>query len=490
VLAPCPDAPELRCGTIEVLEDRDEPDGRRIGINVVVAPALSKTPKPDPLFYFAGGPGDGATSSAAGMASEFEAIRRERDLVFVDQRGAGASHRLDCDVPGSAEDPRGYFEDFFNDEVVRRCREALEGKADLTRYTTSIAMDDVDEVRARLGYERINLYGGSYGTRAAQVYMRRHTAHVRSAMLLGTAGMQQYLPLYHARDAQASMEGLLAACAAEPACGKAFPRVRQELDAVIARLDRQPATTMVTDRRTGKAVEVPITRHVFAENLRFSTYTPAIGMAAPLLIHQAYEGDFTPFARITLATEPWLRDALAWGMHLSVTCSEDVPFFPEDIGPVVAGTYLGDYRARMQQRACALWPRGEIPADFHEHVAVDVPTLLISGGLDPVTPPRWAEEAQKHLPNSLHVVLPEGHHGFFGLTNIGCMDGLMARFLDSGTVEGLDTSCTATMKRPKFVTGVAELDALLALMEGGADAEQKADGAGAGQPESKDAPRR
>jgi pimeloyl-ACP methyl ester carboxylesterase len=465
VLAPCPDAPELRCGTIEVLEDRSKPDGRRIGIYVVVAPALSDTPRPDPLFFFAGGPGDSATSNAAGMATESAGVRRERDLVFVDQRGTGKSNRLDCDVPGSDEDPRGYFEEHYNEEMVRRCRETLEARADLGLYTTSIAMDDVDEVRERLGYDTINLFGGSYGTRAAQVYMRRHTEHVRSAILLGTAGMRQHLPLYHARDSQASMDGLLAACAQDKACKKAFPRVRQELDAVIKRLARAPARVKIDDPKTGGTVEVAISRGVFAENLRFSTYSPNVGVAAPLLIHRAHAGDFTPFARITLATEPWLRKALAWGMHLSVTCSEDVPFFPEDIGPLVANTYLGGYRAQLQQRACALWPRGEIPEGYHEPVAVDVPTLLISGALDPVTPPRWAEEVAQHLPNHLHVVMAEGHHGFGGLTSPECMDGLLARFLDAGQVEGLDTACVASMKRPAFLTKTSDLDALLAAME-------------------------
>jgi pimeloyl-ACP methyl ester carboxylesterase len=465
LLAPCPDAPELRCGTIEVLEDRSKPGGRRIGIHVVVAPALSETPKPDALFYFAGGPGDSAASNAAGVVPEFATLRRERDLVFVDQRGTGKSNRLDCDAPGSAEDPRGYFEEHYNEEMVRACRERLEARADLTQYTTSIAMDDVDEVRERLGYEQINLFGGSYGTRAAQVYMRRHTAHVRSAILLGTAGMRQHLPLYHARDAQASMDGLLAACAQDKACKKAFPRVRKELDAVIARLSRKPALVKIDDPRTGGTIEVPISRGVFAENLRFSTYSAGGGAAAPLLIHRAHAGDFTPFARITLATEPWLREALAWGMHLSVTCSEDVPFFPEDIGPVVAGTYLGDYRARLQQRACALWPRGEVPEGYHEPVAVDVPTLLLSGALDPVTPPRWAEEVAPHLPNHLHVLVSEGHHGFGGLSNAECMVGLVTRFVETAQVEGLDTSCVATMKRPAFLTQMSELDALLANME-------------------------
>jgi pimeloyl-ACP methyl ester carboxylesterase len=469
VLAPCPDAPELRCGTIEVLEDRSKPDGRRIGINVVVAPALSETPRPDPVFYFAGGPGEGAAGNAPGFAD----VRRDRDVVFVDQRGTGKSNRLDCDPPGSAEDPRGYFEEHYNEEMVRRCRETLEARADLALYTTSIAMDDVDEVRERLGYEQINLLGGSYGTRAAQVYMRRHTAHVRSAILIGTAGMKQHLPLYHARDSQASMDGLLAACAQDKACKKAFPRVRKELDTVIGRLSRAPARVKIDDPKTGGIIEVSISRGVFAENLRFSTYSPGGGVAAPLLIHRAHAGDFTPFARITLATEPWLREALAWGMHLSVTCSEDVPFFPEDIGPLVAGTYLGDYRARLQQRACALWPRGELPEGYHEPVAVDVPTLLISGALDPVTPPRWAEEVAQHLPNHLHVVLAEGHHGFGGLTNEECLVGVMTRFVDTGQVEGLDTSCVASMKRPAFLTTVSELDALLAAMEGPPESESE-----------------
>jgi pimeloyl-ACP methyl ester carboxylesterase len=465
VLAPCPDAPELRCGTIEVLEDRSKPDGRRIGIHVVVAPALSDTPRPDPLFFFAGGPGDSATSNAAGAVPEFADIRRERDLVFVDQRGTGKSNRLDCDSPGSAEDPRGYFEEHYNEEMVRRCRETLEARADLRMYTTSIAMDDVDEVRKRLGYDQINLFGGSYGTRAAQVYMRRHTEHVRSAILLGTAGMRQHLPLYHARDAQAAMDGLLAACAQDKACKKAFPRVRKELDTVIARLARAPARVKIEDPKTGGTIEVPLTRGVFAENLRFSTYSPNGGVAAPLLIHRAHAGDFTPFARITLATEPWLREALAWGMHLSVTCSEDVPFFPADIEPLVANTYLGDYRARLQQRACALWPRGEIPAGYHEPVAVPVPTLLISGALDPVTPPRWAEETVQHLPKSRHVVLAEGHHGFGGLSNGECMAGIIAKFLETADVQGLDTACVAGMKRPPFLTKMSDLDALLAALE-------------------------
>lgn len=471
--APCDEEPALRCGTVEVFEDRAAQRGRRIALRVVIAPALSAAPRPDPIFFLAGGPGEGAASSAAGMLSMVEDLRRERDVVFVDQRGTGRSHRLDCEIPGSPEDPRGYFEDFLGEDVARRCRRALEARADLRLYTTSIAMDDIDEVRERLGYERINLIGGSYGTRAAQVYMRRHTEHARSAILIGTAGMRQHLPLFHARDAQASMDGLLAACAADSACAAAFPDVRAELDAVLARLAEAPAMVRVTvpgsGPGSGATIDAPISREVFAENLRFATYAPMIGSVAPLLIHRAYEGDFLPFARITLLTEPGLREALAWGMHLSVTCSEDVPLFPADVAPVVAGTYLGDYRVRMQQASCAQWPRGEIPPGFHEPVSVPVPTLLISGALDPVTPPRWAEEVAAHLPHHLHVVLADGHHGFFGLSNFECLAGLMSAFIERGDVAGLDASCVETMKRPPFVTDVTALEALLDRFEGETD---------------------
>ncbi|MCP4654373.1 MAG: alpha/beta hydrolase, partial [bacterium] len=171
VLEPC-QADELEgllCGTLAVYEDREARTGRKIDLKIVVAPALGEEPAPDPVFFFAGGPGDSAASNAGGQAQYFRGLRDRRDLVFVDQRGTGGSHPLQCDAPGDPDDLQGYFEPFLRTAEIRACREQLEQIADLTLYTTSIAMDDIDEVRAALGYEQINLVGGSYGTRAAQV---------------------------------------------------------------------------------------------------------------------------------------------------------------------------------------------------------------------------------------------------------------------------------------------------------------------------------
>src|SRR5688572_3960416 len=173
---------DAKCGTLEVFENRATRKGRKIPINVVVLPATGAKREPDALFYFAGGPGSAATEDAPGFVDILARIREHRDLVFVDQRGTGQSNPLNCNLFNPA-DPQSFFGSFFPVDDVRKCREQLEPKADLTLYTTEIAMDDLDEVRAALGYEQINLYGASYGTRAALVYLRQHPKHVRTAML-------------------------------------------------------------------------------------------------------------------------------------------------------------------------------------------------------------------------------------------------------------------------------------------------------------------
>lgn len=454
---------EALCGTYPVWEDRQARAGHKIPIRVIVLPALGPDPAPDPLFLFAGGPGESIAGGAGVWGLPiFNPLRERRDVVLVDQRGTGGSHLLQCRLPGSDEDVAGYFEDFLDAGVAEACRRELEERADLSLYTTSIAMDDVDEVREWLGYERINLSGGSYGTRAAQVYMRRHPESVRSAILLGVTALRQHLPLYHARDGREALDGILQLCARDEACNAAFPKIAAEHREVLRRLDQEPARAMIPHPETGEPVEVTIRRPFFAEQIRFMAYTAQRSTVIPLIIHRAYEGDFTPFARISMLFEPLIRQELAFGMFLSVTCAEDIPFMePEEIEAAVAGTYLGDYRVRMQQEACEHWVRGEIPAGFHDPVLSDAPVLLVSGPYDPVTPPSWAEEVAEHLPNGHHLVIPQGHHGPFGLSNLDCFVQLQADFLDRGSAQGLDTSCVETMERPPFVTSMEELEALI-----------------------------
>jgi pimeloyl-ACP methyl ester carboxylesterase len=463
-LAPCTVegvSEKLLCGSYAVWENRTTRQGRKIDLHIVVVPSTASDPAPDALFAFAGGPGDSASNAARGWVGERE-VRAHRDVVLVDQRGTGGSHRLDCTLPKDPSDVQAYFEPTLPPDEVRRCRGELERFADLTQYTTSIAADDLDEVRAWLGYDKIDLTGGSYGTRAAQVYLRRHGDHVRSAVLIGVVAMDQPLPLFHARDGKRAVDRLFETCKRTPACGEAFPDLAAEHDRVLAGLDRERGHATVDSPVDHHPVAVTIPRDIFAEQIRFMMYSTFPASAMPYVIHRAAQGDFQPFARATMLQEPSLRRILAFGMHLSVTCAEDVPFIAEAaIEPAIAGTYLRGYRVRQQIAACREWPRGDIPAGFHQPVTSDVPVLLVSGPYDPVTPPSFAEQVAAHLSHATHVVVPEGHHGEGGLSHSECITGITAKFIERAGADGLDTSCVATMARPPFVTDEAAFNALL-----------------------------
>ena len=454
-------AEQLFCGTYSVWENRTTRQGRKIDLHIVMVPGLGNDLAPDPIFSFAGGPGDFATNSARGWVEDHQ-IRAHRDIVLVDQRGTGSSHRLDCRLPKDPGDVQAYFEPTLPLTEVRRCRAELDQIADLTQYTTSIAADDIDEVRAWLGYDKINLEGGSYGTRAAQVYLRRHGDHVRTATLTGVAGMEQYLPLFHARDGKRAVDLLFDTCAKTPACATAFPDLPVEHERVLAGLERERGRATVTSPVDNHLVAVTIPRDIFAEQIRFALYNPNTASTVPYIIHRAAQGDFDPFARLAMLWEPLLRKFLAYGMHLSVTCAEDVPFIaPGAVEPAIAGTYLRGYRVLQQLAACREWPRGNIPADFHQPVTSDIPVLLVSGQYDPITPPRWADQVAPHFTHGLQVLIPDGHHGNGGLSHPECIVGLLATFIERGTNAGLDTSCIATMKRPPFITDATGFAALL-----------------------------
>ncbi|MEM7310678.1 MAG: alpha/beta hydrolase [Planctomycetota bacterium] len=443
-LTPDPDGPRgaLR-GSYEVYEDRERRDGRRLHLDVVVYRATGEEPAPEPIFWIAGGPGQRATAVAPQWSQS--RLRDRYDLVFVDQRGTGGDHELACEL-GGGSDLQAYLDAMFDPDFYAGCRDELEERFDLRLYSTPIAMDDLDEVRAALGYERIHLMGGSYGTRAALVYLRRHPATVRAAVLNGVAPLAFTNPLYHAAEAQASLARTFADCAADPACSAAFPELEQAFLAVLERLEAKPARVKLADARSGREHEVRIDRDAFAEAVRVMLYSVPSARRLPLLIQRAYEGEYAPFAAAAVQVGRALRDQLALGMLLSVTCAEDVARIdPADIEPATAGTFLGDARVRAQSAVCGGWPRAELPEGFAEPVRSTVPVLLLSGSHDPVTGPRWGSEAARHLDNALHLVVP-GAHGVGG----PCVSSIVDAFLERGTVEGLDTSCVVAMTLPPF----------------------------------------
>jgi pimeloyl-ACP methyl ester carboxylesterase len=432
------------CGKYEVYEDRAARTGRKIALNMILLPASSAKAAPDPLFYLAGGPGGAATAYAP--EKFMNGLRRNRDVVLVDQRGTGGSNPLNCAPVGSKADMRGYFRDVFPAESIRACRAELEKIADLKLYTTSIAMDDLDEVRSALGYDRINVYGGSYGSTASLVYLRQHPEHVRAAAIVGIGPPDAKIPLSFARGVQESMDRLFADCAADQACHTAYPNLVGEFKQVLSLFDKGPVEVTANNVYTGQIQQVTVARDAFVDGIRQLLYVPATSSALPALIHLAAKGDLGPFVATAFQVVLQIDSRIARGMQFSVLCGEDIPFITEnDIKQTSANSFYGDARVRPTIKACAEWPKANVPATFLTPVKSDAPVLLVSGALDPVTPPWLARTVVERLSHGRLIVIPNATHNSYE-----CVENLIADFIDKGTPDGLDASCVEQIKRPPF----------------------------------------
>src|SRR6185369_16061502 len=294
-----------KCGTLEVYENRATKKGRIISLNILVLPATGDKREPDPWVYFSGGPGSAATEDAAGLADVFKRIREHRDMLFVDQRGTGKSNGLDCPMY-NPDDLQSYLGYFFPVEDIRKCRPQLEAKADLTLYTTDIAIDDIDEVRAALGYEQLNLFGGSYGTRAALTYLKRYPKRVRTATLQGVAPPNEYMPLDFPLGNERALQGILAECAADEACNAAFPNLQDEAKSLLAQLIKGPVEVEVQKPNSNDRVKVKLSRDLAAEAIRYMMYNPVAATRVPLIIHSAAQGNFVSLTEAAIGYRRFL----------------------------------------------------------------------------------------------------------------------------------------------------------------------------------------
>jgi pimeloyl-ACP methyl ester carboxylesterase len=433
-----------RCSWLSVYENRESRIGRTIELRIAVLPAYRASAR-DPIFFLAGGPGQAA---AVGIHIPWlNELRAERDVVLVDQRGTGGSNGLICQFYGPAGDLQSYFREFLPLDQVKACRDRLERSADLKQYTTAASVEDLEDVRRALGYERINLVGGSYGTRLAMEYVRRHGSDVRSVILEGVAHPAMHMPDRFGELAQRALDALLTECEQDAACGKAFPDVRNAARTVFERLAAAPVQTRVTHPRTRESGEITLTRDHVAESLRYMMYSSRQASEVPLALTRARAGDYQLFAERLLRRR---LDGQFEALYLSATCTEDVPFVPADSESREAATYMAGYRLRQQRAACGEWPRGAAPDWIGKPVQSDVPTLLISGALDPVTPPEIAERVLAGLTRGRHIVVPFGAHSPDGLSGVECINELRRSFISDGHAGRLDTSCVKEIRRPKF----------------------------------------
>ena len=426
-----------RCGQLSRPLDPSDPESVSIDLAVAVVPALTLDPAPDPLLVIAGGPGQSSISFFGAYSVAFAAIRRERDIVLMDQRGTGQSAALDCDAP--AEDVvGGRMETARVAEEAQRCLDAL--PYDPRFFTTSIAVTDLAALRAALEYSAFNIYGISYGTRVAQHFLRRFPELTRSVILDGVVPPTLALGPDIALAAQDALDVVLASCEEQTGCNDAFPALREELSFLQKQLRDHPVEVHILHPLTAEPSTITLDDLGLAGVIRLLSYHSGSIALIPLLIHSAAAGNLIPLASQFQMSSESMEKSMSIGMHNSVVCTEDVPFYSslEVDEDEIAATYIGLSQLEVLTAMCAIWPAGIIDDDFKEALKSDKPVLLLSGDADPVTPPRFAEQAAEHLSASLHIVGKKQGHG---LGARGCTPDIMADFVKSGSVDDLDTEC-------------------------------------------------
>ena len=435
------------CGSVQRPLDPVRSQGATIDVHFAVLPALARNKLADPVFFIAGGPGQSAIELAGPLAAQFTRLSNRRDLVFVDQRGTGRSAPLRCDDDADLLRPLAEtIDEAAQLQRLAACRARLSAlpHGDLRHYGTTLAMADLDAVRAALGATRINLVGASYGTRAALEYMRLFPHAVRRAVLDGVAPADMVLPASFSTDNQAALSGLFDWCAADADCRSRHPGLRQKWQTM---LDSLPRDVTVAHPFSGREERLRMTREAVLGMVRTPLYVPALAVGLPQAIADAAAGRFAPLAGLAAAMSGPGRTMYS-GMHFSVVCTEDLPRKP--LTPEPDAAQFDQAFARVYQQACAEWPRGTVDPAFYATPAAPAATWLLSGGDDPATPPRHAARVQRALgPKARHTVVAHGGHGVMALL---CLRDAVQRFIDAADDEEalkVNAECAAAVPRPR-----------------------------------------
>ncbi|MGH7719312.1 MAG: alpha/beta fold hydrolase [Gemmatimonadaceae bacterium] len=451
VLSPCSIGGldgDVRCGTVRVPEDHRRPAGRQLELFVAVARATGAERAPDPFLLLSGGPGQAGSEMGSFASQAFGRVREHRDLVLLDVRGTGRSHRLACQLMRRNTDLVGWT--LYPLDALRACRDSLSRSADLARYTTAVIAGDLEAVRRAFGWPALNLYGTSYGSRLALAYLRAHPASVRSMVLKAVAPPTMIAPMDYAEDGEAAFKLLERDCRADTACARAFPTLRADLDAVLTRAAAGKLVAVLPGA-AGAADTLPLHRDAVAGALLGAMQSSGARSRLPRTLRAAAGGTTDPLVEQAVQYRQQLGQFIAMGMHLSVSCADDGQRLDLAAARATDGrTFLGSSRVRMLAEACAAWAEMPPTPGAHEPVRASTPVLLVSGELDPNTPPRWAEDALRTLPNARHVVLRGVAHGWSNVA--GCGAAFVADFVARASVRDLDVACAEVSSAPPFVT--------------------------------------
>lgn len=436
------------CYSIEVAENAEQTSGRQIQVHFAVVSSPNPRAANPPLVLLVGGPGQAATTSGAPIAELLREVRQGHDLVLVDQRGTGRSNPLRCKdetLPFASR-----YSHVPSATELHSCLESLD--ADTTQYTTTTAVTDLERVRAALGYPRWSLWGASYGTRVAIEYARQYPERVVRLVLDGVAPLELELPLHFARDAQASLESLQQACESSEPCRTEFPSLLAQVQRLVTAIDARGQSISVTHPQRGTREIVHLTRDGFLGGLRGILYSPELSTLLPYALDQAEKhSNWSPYVAATsVFMETASEAAVHQGMYLSVVCAEDVPRITDAAAEASArDTLFGTSMVEQARTLCQHWVSKDLPESFFGPRQVNQPTLLLSGGRDPATPPRWGELVAQRAPQSLHVTVKEASHG---VTALGCAPTVIADFLTSPEPLTIDTTCLTKWSTPAFFT--------------------------------------
>lgn len=435
---------EVLCGSYTVEENRQQPNGRTIDIQVAVLPAVSEAKESDPFVLFAGGPGQGARAMGRYVQAAFRGVNETRDIVLIDQRGMGDSAPLTCEMPEadlSTMDSEAANEAY--QQMIKDCASNLE--ADVAQYTQDIANQDIHDILVALGYDKVNLYGASWGTRSALLYANQYPEQVRSVTIDGTAPLSNKVPLYFTRDAEATIKRLLKDCAEDAGCAEAFADLDQRFDDFLNNFPAEGIATTIADPNTGKLIEVNVSKDAVLGAIRTILYSPVMTRMLPLAMEKMLANDFRPLAGILSGA----GDAgMTLGATLTILCAEEFSRFTEaEMAERAQDGFEAGTFTKMMYESCQLWPKVSLPEIYAQTLVQQVPTLILSGDLDPVTPPYWGEEMKVHFPNSMHLIAPNTGHN---VAPAGCAKDLIAEFVTTTQFDGIDASCLDDIQRPTF----------------------------------------
>ncbi len=397
-----------------------------------------------PFVLLAGGPGQSAVEASKLMLPLLNNLRKEHDILLLDQRGTGNSGILKCAKTMTLEK---VFSEENDTQILSQCRQKYQ--IDARHYLTIEAVKDLEQLRQALQYQQFNLYGISYGTRVGLLYLQKYPESIRTLILDGVAPLEIRLPLYMAKDAQAAWEKLYHDCQKDRACHNTFPDLKAHLLSLLQRLKETPESVQVKHPRSAEIKTLRIHYKGILNLIRAALYTREMSRLLPLAIEQAYQGDYSIFTAIAENNIAATQN-MSTGLYLSVICNEDfAQIKPAEVAEHTENTLFGSILYDALNSSCRDWPKTSLPPVYQQRALRDHPVLLLSGEYDPASPAYWAEVAKQHLSQAVHLKVPGVAHGTW---HYGCVAELMEIFIQDKGLHNVSTQCLQRLQRPAFFT--------------------------------------